>query len=205
MLALDHIAISAETLDQGRTFVETTFGVTLSEGGKHPKFGTHNLLLGLGDVYLEVIAIDPDAQKPERSRWFNLDNFSGEPRVTNWICSTQKPNRVIGKTLPGTGDMVDVTRGDLTWDITVSKAGTLPFNGFAPAIIHWRDAEPPARRLPDVGCRLKRLRIRTPHAITLRSFASPLFSDPRVEIMGAEVASYELTLSTPTGDKTIKS
>lgn len=205
MLALDHIALSAETLDQGRTFIQDALGVELSEGGKHPKFGTHNLLLGLGDVYLEVIAVDPNAEAPVNARWFDLDNFAGAPRITNWICSTEKPNRVIGKCLPGTGDMVEVSRGALTWDITVPKNGQLPFGGYAPAIIDWRGAGSPAARLPDVACRLKSFHIRSPHAITLRSFTSRLFSDPRVEILGAEVASYELTITTPSGDKVIRS
>ncbi len=205
MLALDHIAISAETLVQGREFLEDMLGVELSNGGKHAKFGTHNMLLGAGDIYLEVIAIDPDAPPIEDARWFDLDNFKGSPRITNWICSTEKPNRVVGKCLPGTGDMVEVNRGDLTWDITVSKAGTLPFGGFAPAIIDWKGAGSPAMRLPDVGVRLKSFQVRSPHAITLRSFTSRLFSDPRVEILGAETASYELILETPTGLKTITS
>ena len=36
-------------------------GVPMAGGGKHPLMGTHNRLIGLGDLYLEVISIDPDA------------------------------------------------------------------------------------------------------------------------------------------------
>ena len=48
---------------------------------------THNRLLGLGDLYLEVIAADPSAPRPAWPRWFDLDRFTGAPRLTNWICA----------------------------------------------------------------------------------------------------------------------
>ena len=60
MLTFDHIAITATTLQEGVDWVEAALGVTLAGGGKHNLMATHNRLLGLGDLYLEVIAIDPD-------------------------------------------------------------------------------------------------------------------------------------------------
>ena len=43
-------------------------------GGEHPRMGTHNLLLRLGDsVFLEVLSPNPDAPPPSRPRWFGLD------------------------------------------------------------------------------------------------------------------------------------
>jgi hypothetical protein len=62
MLSFDHLAIGAETLDEGVEAVEAALGVPLAPGGGHPAMGTHNRLLSLGPgEYLEVIAIDPDA------------------------------------------------------------------------------------------------------------------------------------------------
>ena len=58
-LAFDHIAVSARTLQEGVDWVEQALGVTMAGGGQHPLMATHNRLLGLGDLYLEVIAIDP--------------------------------------------------------------------------------------------------------------------------------------------------
>jgi hypothetical protein len=60
-LRLDHLAISAGTLDEGVAAVEEALGVPLAGGGQHPHMATHNRLLGLGDLYLEVIAADPAA------------------------------------------------------------------------------------------------------------------------------------------------
>jgi catechol 2,3-dioxygenase-like lactoylglutathione lyase family enzyme len=62
---LDHLAIVAPDLDSGCAFVSRVLGVDLQPGGAHPRMGTHNRLLRLGpDTYLEVIAIDPSAQRP---------------------------------------------------------------------------------------------------------------------------------------------
>jgi len=64
MLTFDHLAVTAETLDAGVAAVEAALGVALAGGGKHPHMATHNRLLGLGDLYLEVIAAEPDATRP---------------------------------------------------------------------------------------------------------------------------------------------
>jgi hypothetical protein len=84
-MRLDHLAVSAMSLEEGVAHVEAALGVALAPGGQHPLMATHNRLLGLGDVYLEVIAADPAAPPPARPRWFDLDRFRGTPRLTNWI------------------------------------------------------------------------------------------------------------------------
>jgi hypothetical protein len=46
-------------------------------GGVHEKMGTYNRVLKLGQgCYLEIIAINPKAQKPERPRWVELDRHA---------------------------------------------------------------------------------------------------------------------------------
>ncbi len=85
-LAIDHLAVSAATLAEGAAAVEAALGVGLTGGGEHPAMGTHNRLLSLGDLYLEVIAVNPAAPPPGRPRWFDLDRFRGPPRLTTWIC-----------------------------------------------------------------------------------------------------------------------
>ena len=65
MLVLDHIAVAAESLAEGAAHVEAALGVPLSDVGVHDLMGTHNRLLSLGPgLYLEVIAIDPEARPP---------------------------------------------------------------------------------------------------------------------------------------------
>ena len=67
MLKLDHLTIIAPSLDQGLAHVRQQLGADMPPGDKHPEMGTHNRLLRLGDdVFLELIAIDPDAAAPRR-------------------------------------------------------------------------------------------------------------------------------------------
>ena len=74
VLGIDHIAISAGRLQEGVEYVEAALGVPLEAGGRHLRWN-HNQLLNLGELYLEVIAIDPQAKAPFAPRWFDLDQF----------------------------------------------------------------------------------------------------------------------------------
>ena len=69
---LDHIAVTAPSLAVGVEYVRQTLGVTPQVGGEHPRMGTHNYFLKLGEkVYLEVISINPDAPSPDRPDGFS--------------------------------------------------------------------------------------------------------------------------------------
>ena len=95
-MRLDHLAIAAETLEEGVAWAQERLGVSFMAGGKHERFGTHNQLLGLADgLYLEVIAVDPDAIC-EGPRWFALDDFKGPPRLANWICEASNIDTRFG-------------------------------------------------------------------------------------------------------------
>ena len=64
---LDHLIVAAATLEQAEAFITERTGATPLRGGKHVAMGTHNSLLRLGErIYLELIAIDPDAPAPGR-------------------------------------------------------------------------------------------------------------------------------------------
>lgn len=62
---VDHLVIVSPTLAAGAQLVERQLGVSMQQGGNHPRMSTHNLLLRFGDCfYLEVIAPDPLAPNP---------------------------------------------------------------------------------------------------------------------------------------------
>ena len=92
MLKLAHIVISAESLLVGQEFIEDKLGIKADPGREHPVFGTHNKLISFCDTYLEIIAVSLELVPERVPRWFNLDNFTGEPRITNWVCSTSLVN-----------------------------------------------------------------------------------------------------------------
>lgn len=169
----DHLAVGCTRLEDGVAHVEAALGVTLTPGGRHPVFGTHNRLLSLGPgAYLEVIAPDPDAPPPGRPRWFDLDRFEGPPRLAAWIV------RVPHLAAAGApGEILDLARGAYRWRMAVPADGVLPADGLHPAMIEWRGPHP-ADALPDAGCRLGALVLRHPEPARLA--ALPGAGDPRV-------------------------
>lgn len=167
-MLLDHLAVAGETLEDASAHVEEALGVRLLEGGKHEKFGTHNRLLGLKDgLYLEAIAIDPQAPNPERTRWFDLDRFEGQPRLTNWICRVPDIEAALSMFPDGAGQPIDLTRGTLCWRMAVPPNGRLPFDNLFPALIQWQGDLHPAQMLQDSLCRLRRLVVSHPDAMAL--------------------------------------
>lgn len=198
MLTFDHIAISAETLAAGTAHVESSLGVTLGPIGHHPHMATHNRLLALGDIYLEVIAIDPDAPKPAWPRWFDLDHFSGPPRLTNWVARTDDLATALTQTLPGTGTPVALSRGNYRWQMAVPPDGKLPLNGTHPALIQWEGPHHPTQALPEAHIRLTRLTLSHPQADLLR----PLIHDPRIHLIPGPL-NLSADFDTPNGPRTL--
>ena len=174
-MELDHIAVAGATLEEATAHVEDALGVKLQEGGKHEKFGTHNQLLGLRDgLYLEAISIDPNARHPQRTRWFDLDRFAGQPRLTNWICRVPDIEAALCAFPDGVGQPIDLTRGSLRWRMAVPPDGRLPYDNLFPALIQWQGDLHPAQMLNDSGCRLKRLIVSHPDAPTLEQHLGEL-------------------------------
>ncbi|MCZ4351079.1 VOC family protein [Roseovarius aestuarii] len=198
MLTLDHLAVAAATLSEGRRAVEDALGVRLQTGGQHAHFGTHNLLLGLEDgLYLEVIAIDPRAVPPQYPRWFNLDRFDGAPRLGNWICRTDDLPAAQAA-LPGLGQTVSLERGDLKWRMAVPDDGLLPFDNCHPAVMQWDSALHPAGVLNATGVSLRHLVVTHPEAAELQARLSEHLNDPRI-LFEPGTAGLRAEFDTPNG------
>lgn len=204
MLEFDHIAISATCLAEGVAAVEAALGVALAGGGAHPHMATHNRLLGLGDLYLEVIASDPDAVRPTWPRWFDLDNFSGQTRLTNWVARSKKIAADLQICPEGTGVPVALQRGDYRWQMAVPANGKLPFDGCFPALIQWQGPLHPAHALPETGVRLTRLELAHPQAEALQAALTPLFADPRVVIVQGPAKAMRASFTTPHGARVLE-
>ncbi|MEM7722320.1 MAG: VOC family protein [Pseudomonadota bacterium] len=204
MLTFDHIAIATETLDTGADEVAARLGMPMESGGQHTDMGTHNRLFSLGpSEYAEVIAVDPDGTAPTQPRWFNLDNFAGPTRTTNWICACPDLDAALAEAPDGAGIPWDLARGDLSWRMAIPKDGKLPFDGLFPAMIQWKGDAHPAPRLADRNLHLARLRLISPQADALLAALTPLISDDRVQIVPGAAPHIEATLATPGGEVTI--
>ena len=201
MLRFDHLAVSALTLAEGVAVVEDALGVPLSGGGQHPHMSTHNRLLSLGDLYLEVIATDPTVPTPTWPLWFDLDHFTGPPRLTNWIAACNDLDAELAASPEGTGIPTTLSRGELRWRMAVPANGCLPYDGCFPALISWQGALHPAALLPDRGVRLDRLEIVHPDAEALSDHLKTRFSDPRVVFMAGLHKCMRASFSTPHGPR----
>lgn len=201
MLTFDHIAIACTDLAGTSSVLSSLLGAPLQPGGRHDRYGTHNTLLGLGDLYLEVIAIDPAAPVTGRPTWFDLDHFSGPPRPANWICRTDDLSAAMAAAPVDVGPAVPLTRGDLSWQITVPEDGSLPLSGAMPTLIQWAPGtRHPTARLPDSPCRLTRWEVSHPQATMLRDRLG--LTDPRVMFtIGAP--GFRATIATPNGDRVL--
>lgn len=201
MLRLDHIAITCRRLEDGADWVTAALGLPVVAGGKHPHVGTHNLLMGMGDLYLEVIAIDPAAPAPAWPRWFDLDHVSGPPRLTNWVAACDDLDAALAVAALGAGRAIDLQRGDLRWRMGVPDDGKLPFDGVFPGLIQWQGLHP-AARLPDIGARLLRLDLHHPQAGSLQAALAPL-QDPRVTVQPGDVG-LRAVIETPAGIRVLE-
>ena len=173
-LALDHLVVAARTLDEGVAWCEATLGITPGPGGRHALMGTHNRLFSIASArfpraYLEIIALDPDAPPPARSRWFDLDApalrnaLASEPQLIHWVVRGEDIGSLCER-----WRRIGIERGEplvaqresaqgvLRWRISVRSDGARLFDGALPTLIEWGAAHP-TDAMPGSGVLLEQL------------------------------------------------
>lgn len=211
---LDHIVIGAAALEQGVAYVKEQLGVEIPKGGEHAAMGTHNHLMQLGgEVFLEVIAIDPKAPAPSRPRWYGLDDpyvrcrLARRPQLLAWVVNTTDIARTQERTAFSLGAPVPVSRDDLSWLFGIPDDGRLLAGGMLPYFIQWPAGVRPAGRMADRGCRLIRIEIHHPRVEWLSSILSAMDAERFVSLNRLpDNASPILTvrIDTPTGIKALR-
>ncbi|MGB7316451.1 MAG: VOC family protein [Planktotalea sp.] len=202
-LKLDHLAVSGESRDAARAHIEEALGIPMQAGGEHARFGTHNHLMGLKNgLYLEAISIDPNAPAPDRPRWFDIDNFSGPPRLTNWICSVGDMKAACAK-WPDAGDAIALERGDLRWQMAVPASGALPFDGMFPPLIEWAGTLHPASMLTPTDVSFKMLTICHPKAEALSALLGSI-ANALIRFEVARTAELIAEFDTPHGGRVLR-
>ncbi|MEJ8561068.1 VOC family protein [Yoonia sp. GPGPB17] len=202
MLRLDHLAVACTDLAEGTAWVEDQLGVKLQPGGQHARYGTHNTLLGLADgLYLEVIAKDPAATPEAGHAWFCLDDFTGPPRLANWICQADDLTNELARAPAVVGTPRALTRADLEWHITVPDDGSLPYQGAFPTLIEWAEGTyHPSDRLPQSGVKLLTFDVSHPDADSIKQMMD--LSDDRVTLKAGSLG-MRATFETPNGVRTL--
>jgi hypothetical protein len=173
-LALDHLVVAARTLDEGAAWCEATLGIVPGPGGRHALMGTHNRLFSIASArfpraYFEIIAIDPDAPPPARSRWFDLDApvlreaLARGPQLIHWVARGHDIGALCGRWRRvgiERGELLEAQRettlGLLRWRISVRGDGARLFDGALPTLIEWESAHP-ADAMQTSGVVLERL------------------------------------------------
>lgn len=202
---LDHIAVTAFSLDAGAAFVLETLGVSPQVGGEHPRMATHNLLLRLGDsTFLEVIAPNPAVPAASRPRWFALDSIGSQspPSLSTWVVRTSDIRATVAASSEPLGNVEPMSRGALNWFITIPADGSVPLDGIAPALIEWHTDVHPAAKLEDKGLSLVKLEIMYPNPDRVSRLLSSLELDAPVSVLSApsgESARLVAHINTPQG------
>ena len=199
---IDHVVIRAASLESGSAYVEDALGISLAPGGVHAAMGTHNMLAGVGDAYLEVISIDPDAEPPQRPRWFGLDDHDAhdDPSRTGLVAWVVRVPSLPDE--PETGPALALSRGDLSWHLTVRDDGRVPFDGAGPLAISW-DSAPPTPSPSDA--RLISLIAIHPDPETLTRFLDDLDLAAPVSVQAGESPRLIAAFDSPLGPRILSS
>lgn len=206
---LDHLVIAADTLSQGAKYIREKLGVELQPGGQHARQGTHNILLKLDqDRYLEVIAIDPAGSRPSHPRWFDLDSSEMQaklrkrPRLITWVARTDNIHASVQACNVDIGQVRPMSRGQLSWQITLPQDGVLTFGGLVPTLIEWETDQHPASSLQESGCRLVALEAYHHNPNLLQMALTSLGLEKDLEIRAANSKTdtmLKAQLATPAG------
>ena len=193
---MDHIVIGANDLHIETAQLEKTLNAPFLGGGKHALMATHNKLLRLQDsIYLEVIAVDPEATlKKEinrKQRWFSLDTKSTQQRLARaaqpltWVVSVSDIEAAKSKCDYDPGEIIEVSRDHFNWRLTVPNDGTLREDGVLPSLIEWPEGQNPSHLMAESGVRLENLLISHPEPERFRTTLKKLnFKGPLKVITG---------------------
>lgn len=224
MAELDHLVVAAADLEQGSDYLQQLLGVRPSPGGKHDLMGTHNRLLNLGNgSYLELISLDPQAPKPNRSRWFNLDSpglqaqIAERPRLIHWVARIKGIEEIAQRGMMLVGEILEASRGyshgeyaqsappggELRWKIGVHRDGVPAYDGIFPTLIDWGDSPHPTTRMPEVGLKLLGLAGWHPQVKLLSDWLELFETGHLIQLQPGE-ARLEAAIQTPGGFRVLE-
>jgi len=177
--------VLATTLADGVAWCEATLGLTPGPGGQHALMGTHNRLFSIASArypqaYFEIIAIDPAAPPPARTRWFDMDDAALRervqqqgPQLAHFVARVPDASAAVTALRAQgieRGAVLQAERatpqGLLQWQITVREDGQRLFDGGLPTLIQWGTVHP-GDAMPASGITLEQLTVQHPQAEAL--------------------------------------
>jgi hypothetical protein len=206
--SLDHITIIAPSLAEGVDHVRACLDIEVPFGTKHPDMGTHNHRLRLGEtVYLEIIAIDPDAPRPSRPRWFGLDDtdavrrhWQNGERLRAWVARTCDIDAVLAAHGHLLGGKMRIGRQS---QFSVLPDGGLPRGGVLPSVIDRAGHSAPSTAMPDLGARLREFVLEHPSPGEVRALYGDLRIRNAPRVQEAPRVRFVATIETAQGLRTL--
>ena len=199
---IDHVVIGAANLISGTSILENKLNTKFSPGGEHQVMGTHNKLLKLqSNMYLEVIAHNPDADIPSRPRWFSLDEsnikekIKNSPRALCWVLEVDNLEDTVKNCGYNPGEILQLSRDDLTWKVTIPSDGKLVENGVLPILIEWTNNQHPSKKLNNNNVSLNKLALFHPEPNKIQNIISNLIESDLIHVSEC-LAKIELNLTT---------
>jgi hypothetical protein len=209
MLRLDHLTVIAPTLAEGVLHVRACLDLDVPFGQRHDYMGTHNHLLQLGGtVYLEIVALDPQAAQPGRPRWFGLDDqrqvreaWEEGRRLRGWVARTDGIGAVLHGRGEISGEIVPLPTVGSSFDFAIPKDGSLPLDGAAPSIIDRRGKPRAMAAIADLGARLRSFTLEHPDPAAVSALYRELDIDRPPAIARGPRLRYRAQIDTPAGTK----
>jgi len=210
MLKLDHLSIIAPSLAEGVAHVRTCLDLDVPFGQRHAYMGTHNHLMQLGDtVYLEIVALDPEADRPGRRRWFGLDDrkkvrsdWDEGRRLRGWVART---DAAIDTVIAGHGgifgEKVPLPAVNPSFDFAIRCDGSLPLDGAAPSIIDRRGKPRSMATIADLGARLRSFTLEHPDPAAVEALYRAMALDRPPAIGRGPSLRYRAQIETPAGPR----
>jgi hypothetical protein len=149
---IDHLVYATANLADSVDELNSRFGVALTPGGRHVRFGTRNFLADLGDSrYLEVIGPDPEQPAPDGPRPFGIDELAG-PRLVTWAARVKDLDEAVRRAHAAgydPGPIIALSRDSpdgapLRWRMALPPAGG-GLGGLLPLLIDWAGAVHPSQ------------------------------------------------------------
>ena len=213
MISLDHFVIGAVNLPAGVDYVNRLLGVTMPYGGEHEKMGTHNHLMKLGDaLFLEVIAVNPDAPELNRKRWYGLDNpevikrITREPGLLTWVINTADIHSLLACNAYNFGMPALISRDHLSWYFGLPDDGDVFESGTLPYIMQWNSSDHPAVNMAHLNCKFRSLDLYHPNRDWLAHILKKIDALDLVTVHETDRHPYSvLTIDSPAGLKQLYS
>jgi Glyoxalase-like domain len=204
MLKLDHLTVIAPSLAEGVLHVRNCLGLDVPFGQRHIYMGTHNHLLQLGDaVYLEIVAVDPEAKAPDRPRWFGLDDqnrvrrdWDEGRRLRSWVARSDAIDAVMTGHANVFGEKIALNS---SFDFSIPTDGSLPLDGAAPSIIDRRGRPRSMATMADLGARLRSVTLEHPDPAVVETLYRALRVERPPEIRKGPKLRYRAQIETRAG------